>query len=318
MVTLVGCSGGAGRADSETAGASSGSVAATPVRVGAIRRDTLRVTVTAPGRTEVLREETVRAPFAGTLTRLAVIDGDRVSAGEELGRLVSRSSEAALEGARAMLASARTAQDSADARDALDLARRDWVERTLEAPEAGVVLSHAASLGDRLGEGDEILRIAADGSAVFRADVSQNDLALIAPGQPARVRLAARSDTLGGTVHGVLPAASSSTFSAPVRIDFRRGLPVPAEGLFGTATIVVGERAGVLSVPVDAVLTDDVTGVSRIAVVEGGTAHWIPVRTGVRDRGRVEIAGRGISDGARVIVSGQVGLPDSSAVRIAS
>jgi HlyD family secretion protein len=318
MVALAGCSGGAGRTDSGTAGASSGSVAATPVRVAAIRRDTLRVTVTAPGRTEVLREETVRAPFAGTLTRLAVIDGDRVSAGEELGRLVSRSSEAALEGARAMLASARTAQDSTDARQALALARRDWVERTLEAPEAGVVLSHAASLGDRLGEGDEILRIAADGSAVFRADVSQNDLARIAPGQPARVRLAARSDTLAGTVHGILPAASSSTFSAPVRIDLRHGLEVPAVGLFGTATIVVGERAGVLSVPADAVLTDDVTGVSRIAVVEGGTARWIPVRTGARDRGRVEIAGRGISDGDRVIVSGQVGLPDSSAVRIAS
>jgi len=292
------------------------SLAETPVQAAWIRRDTLQVTVTAPGRTEILREETVRAPFAGTLTRLNVTDGDQVDARADLGTLVSSSSESELTGAEAMLTSAQTAQDSADAYEALDLARRDRVERVLHAPEAGVVLSHAASPGDRVGEGDEILRIAAAGSGVFQAEVSQSDLSRVRPGQAALVVLPALSDTLAGTVHGILPAASKSSFSAPVRIDLRNGLAVPSVGLFGTATIVVGERRGVLSVPEEAILTDDVTGVSRVALVREGRVIWTRVQTGVRDRGRVEITGPGLAAGEPVVVAGQVGLPDSTAVRI--
>ncbi len=324
-LTLVACSGGgtgSGSGSSTGGGGSApadtGGAAGTPVRVGHVLRDTLRVLVTASGRTEVLEEETVRAPFAGTLTRLDVTDGDRVTAGQALASMISRSSEATLEGAQAMLRSAQTAADSADAREALQLARKNLVERVLEAPSAGVVLSHAASPGDRLSEGDEILRIAAAGSAVFVAEVPQNELALIRTGQPAWIRLAARPDTLAGTVHGILPAASSSTFSAPVRIDFRLGLKTPSVGLFGTASIVVGQCAGVLSVPVEAVLTDDITGVSRVAVVRDGKIAWVIVQTGVTDRGRIEISGPGIAAGDEVIVSGQVGLPDGAAVRVQS
>ena len=324
-LTLVAyCGGGTGSESGSSVGGSgstpaeTGGAAGTPVRVGHVLRDTLRILVTASGRTEVLEEETVRAPFAGTLTRLDVIDGDQVTSGEALASMISRSSEATLEGAQAMLRSARTAADSADAREALQLARRNLVERVLEAPSAGVVLSHAASPGDRLSEGDEILRVAAAGSAVFVAEVPQNELTLIRTGQPAWIRLAAMTDTLAGTVHGILPAASSSTFSAPVRIDFHRGLKTPAVGLFGTAIIVVGQRAGILSVPVAAVLTDDITGVSRVAVVRDGRVAWVTVQTGITDRGRIEISGPGIAAGDAVIVSGQVGLPDGAAVRIRS
>ncbi len=314
-MALLGCSAEESGGGRPGAGAGD-STAATPVRVDAVRRDTLRVIVTAPGRTQVLEEETVRAPFSGTLTQLAVIDGDRVAAGEVLPRMITRNSEATLRGAQAMLESALTAADSADAREALELARRDLVERTLEAPSAGVVLSHSASPGDRLGEGDEILHLAPAGSAVFVAQLPQNDLSSIRPGQSARIRLAARPDTLAGTVHGVMPAASSSGFSAPVRIDFGKSLPTPSVGLFGTASIIVGQRAGVLSVPLQAVLTDDVTGVSRLAVARSGRAFWVDVRTGITDRGRIQVAGPGIAPGVEVVVSGQVGLPDSAAVRI--
>ncbi len=319
LMALAACSGGgSGKGDESGSPPAGDTAAAVPVDLGRIVRDTLRVIVTASGRTQVLREETVRAPFAGTLTELRVTDGDRVREGDLLGRLVARSSEAAMEGAQAMLASARDAADSADAKAALALARREWVERVLKAPAAGVVLSHAATEGDRLGEGDEIVKLAAAGSAVFQAEVSQSDLARVKPGQRAWVRLSARADSLLGAVHGVLPTAAGDAFSAPVRIDLVNGLDVPAVGLFGTATIVVGERRGVLSAPAEAVITDDVTGISRVAAVRGGIAVWDTVRTGVADRGRVEITGPGVSAGETVIVNGQVGLPDSAAVRARS
>ena len=310
---VAGCAGGAGAGGD---GGAADAVAATPVRVSFARLDTLREQVSAPGQTSVLREGHVRAPFAGVLTSLTVTDGDRVAAGEVIGAMISLNSEAALDGARAMLASALTAADSADARQALALARADRVERSIRAPEAGVVLSHSASPGDRLAEGDEIVRLAAAGSTIFIADVAQSDAVGVRAGQPVEIRLAAESAPIRGVIHGVLPAASSVAFTVPVRVDLGADLATPAVGLFGTATITVGRQAGVVAVPTAAVLTDDITGVARVAVVRGGRALWVVVKKGLVDRGYVGVAGRGLAPGDTVIVSGQVGLPDSTRVLV--
>jgi multidrug efflux pump subunit AcrA (membrane-fusion protein) len=306
--------------DEDEAGAGAGAtdaLAATPVRVSLARLDTLRELVTAPGQTAVLREEHVRAPFAGVLANLRVTDGDGVRAGEAIATLVSLNSEAALDGAQAMLASARTAADSADARRALTLAQANQVERAITVAEAGVVLSHSASPGDRLAEGDEVVRLAAAHSSVFIADVAQSDAVGVRAGQPVAIRLAAASGTIRGTVQGVLPAASSTAFTVPVRVDLRDALAVPSVGLFGTATITVGREAGVLAVPVAAVLTDDITGTARVAAVHQGRARWVVVRKGIEDGGMVAVAGPGLAPGDTVIVSGHVGLPDSTRVRVA-
>jgi RND family efflux transporter MFP subunit len=313
---VAGCAGGAGAGRDSAAPGTAAAATATPVQVALARLDTLRELVSAPGQTSVLREEHVRAPFAGVLTSLRVTDGDRVTAGEIIGTMVSLNSEATLDGARAMLASARTRADSADARRALALAQENQIERAIRAPEGGVVLAHSASAGDRLAEGDEIVRLAAAGSTVFIADVAQSDAVGVRAGQPVEIRLAAQSAPMHGVIHGVLPAASSVAFTVPVRVDLGADLPTPAVGLFGTATITIGRQAGVLAVPTAAVLTDDITGVARVAVVRGGRAVWVVVTKGLVDRGYIGVTGPGLAPGDTVVVTGQVGLPDSTRVRV--
>jgi hypothetical protein len=70
-------------------------------------------------------------------------------------------------------------------------------------------------------------------------------------------------------------------------------------------------------VPPAAVLRDDVNGVTRLAVVDSAdVAHWIVVTTGIQRNGQLEIVTPDLPVGALVIVDGQVGLPDSSRVRI--
>jgi len=300
-----------GDGDSASAGAG-----ATPVAVVEIRTAALAVTVSAPGRTDVLRPLHVRAPFAGALASLRIADGDRVAAGEKLGTVVARASIAALAGARAMLYAAQTATERSDAQRALDLATRSVVEHPLQAPEAGVVVSHAANAGDLVNEGDDILVIAPWGAVAFIAQVVQSELPRLRPGQPATVDLAASAAPLRGAVHGILPAASTENLSAPVRIDFARTSGAIGIGLFGTARIIVGERRDVPVVPEAAVLRDDVYGTSRIAVATADHhAHWVTVTTGVRDGGMVEIVTPSLTPGTTVIVAGQVGLPEGAPVR---
>jgi RND family efflux transporter MFP subunit len=312
LAAAVACGGGSGRADSPP------TRAAVPVRTARAARATLLETVAGPGRTEAVKQLRLRAPFTGTLAALRVTDGDRVAQGQELAAIVSRNSAAALAGARAMLDAARTPAESSDARRALKLAERELVRAPLRAPEAGVVVSHAANEGDLVNEGDDILTIAAAGSVVFVAQIAQSDLARVRPGQPATIELAARPRPLRGVVRALLPAASSDNLTAPVRIDFAPGGAPAALGLFGTARITVGERRDVLVVPAAAVLRDDVYGTSRVAVVRpDGTAHWVAVTPGLRQGDALEIAASAapIAPGTAVIVAGQVGLPEGAAVQ---
>jgi multidrug efflux pump subunit AcrA (membrane-fusion protein) len=86
--------------------------------------------------------------------------------------------------------------------------------------------------------------------------------------------------------------------------------------MFGTARILVGERAGVAVVPDAAVLRDDVSGVSRLCLAVNGKAHWITVTTGIKDSGRTEIVSPPLTEGQTAIVSGLVGLPEGKTIAI--
>lgn len=288
---------------------------ATPVKIAEVVRTDLSVEVSAPGRTAAIAVQQVRAPFAGTLRALLVVDGDRVRAGQVVARMVSQNSQAALEGAQAMLRAARTPQQRSDAERALVLAQRGLVELALRAPEAGVVVSHGYSAGSLLAANDVIATIATIGSFVFIAELVQDDLPRIHPGQHASITLAARPAPLDGVVHGIIPAASAANLTVPVRIDFRGGAFVPtAIDLFGTARITVGEHRDVLAVPTAAVLRDDISGIERVAVVQAGRAHWVEVHTGVTQRGLMELRSPSLPAGEHVITMGQVGLPEGARV----
>jgi len=317
LLLSAACSGGGGAGD-EAAAAPDTTAGATPVRAAAIAREDVNVVVTAPGHTEALRQDRIRAPFPARLVALRVTDGDKVTAGQVVAEVVSKNSEAARQGAEQMLAAARSAQDSADAQRAIEIAGRTLVRQPLRAPTAGVVLSHAAEEGDYVDEGEVFLTIAEAGAVYFNAQVTQSDLNRVRPGQRATIDVPAVGPTpVGAVVHGVLPSASSQNLSAPVRLDFSPRRPDLPVGLFGTASIVVARQRDAIVVPQAAVLRDDVTGISRVAVIDSASvAHWVIVQTGAQQGDQVTITSPPLTPGQRVIVQGQVGLPDSTRVQI--
>jgi multidrug efflux pump subunit AcrA (membrane-fusion protein) len=290
---------------------------AVPVRVATVSRLALTEEVAASGHTAALAQEKIRAPFAGTLTELAVTDGDRVRRGDVLGTVASRDSEAALAGARDMQRQASTDAEKVDAARALALAQSGLVRSSILAPSDGTVLSHAAVRGDRVTEDQEILTIADAASVAFLVDVAQSDLSRIRPGQTVSVEIAGRPARLSGTVHDVLPGANAADYTAAVRVDLRGVEGVPPLGLFGTARITVAEHRDATVVPESAVLRDDVTGTSRLVLVEQGRARWLDVEPGMRSNGRVEIKAPPLDVGKIVVISGQVGLAEGSPVAAA-
>lgn len=311
------CSGSGTRGDAPAATGGKGApVAATPVSMAQVTRSDIAVTVSGPGRTDVIAEQRVRAPFTGIIATLTVAPGDRVGTGQPIGTIVSQSSQAALAGARSLLASARTPAERADARRALEVASAGLVHSTLRAPRAGVVLSRGASAGDLVTAGDSIATIAATGSLVFVAQLAQGDAIRVRAGQPATVTLAGSQVPVSGSVHAILPADSAGGLTVPVRIDIAPGGTPITLGLFGTAQIVVAQRKGALTVPAPAVIRDDIFGISRIATVAAGdSAHWVTVTPGTTTGGITEILSPQLPVGTRVITTGQVGLPEGTRVR---
>lgn len=297
--------------------------AATPVRAVPVGTADLDRIVSGTGHTVALVQQRVRPPFAGVLTELLVLDGDRVRRGEILGSIVSRDSQAALEGAREMVREARTPREKADAERAVALARRDLVLAKLESPADGSVLSHTANSGDRVTEDQDILTLSAANSLAFQADVPQSDLSRVRAGESAVVELSGRPASLSGAVHDVLPSANAVDLTVPVRIDLPETRPPLPVGLFGTAKIRIGSDLHATVVPSAAVLRDDITGKSRIAMIEvpgegKGPPHarWKEVTTGLVQSGLVEILAPPLPAGTRVIVAGQVGLPDGAPVAL--
>ncbi len=314
LVLALSCRGdGEKEEKKETSPASDAPAAALPIKTERARLARLERNVNAPGHTVALVQQKVRAPFAGTLLGLSVIDGDRVRRGDSVGTIVSRDSEAAVAGAKEMEREARTPAEQEDARRAIALADRNRIRADIKAPADGVVLSHAAAPGDRLTEDQEILALADAGSLVFVADVSQNDLSLIRPGQKASIAIAGAPRPVSGIVHDVMPMANPADFTAPVRIDLARGAPLGV-GLFGTAHVVVAEKPNALVVPDAAILRDDVTGKTRIAVVRDGKVHWQEVTLGMRGAEGTEIVSPALPPGEAVAVEGLVGLPEGATV----
>lgn len=309
---------GRGKPPAEAAaGDASAAEAATPVTVAPVLRRTLAVRVSGPGATEALQVAAVQAPFAGVLTDLRVQDGDRVAAGQVIGHVVSRESAAALDGARALAAAAKSPAERRDAERALALARAGQVAVPLRAPAAGVVVSHQATAGALVVGSQDVVTVAATGAIAFVARIDQAALARVRPGEPATVEIPALGVTLPGRVHALLPLANAGEFSAPVRIDFEGRERPRAPGLFGTASIVVEEVRDAQVVPAAAVLRDDVTGTTRVATVTPeGTARWVEVRAGVSEGGDVQVVSPALPPGARVVTEGLVGLPEGARVRV--
>jgi len=272
------------------------------------------ITVTGSGRTDALEQQKIRAPFKGLLHELRVTDGDSVKKGQVVAVLIAQESESALTGARALLRAATTPQQRSDAARALEIAQGSLVQANLRAPETGVIVSHGADEGALVAEAQDLLSLAASDSFVFVANIVQTDLPRIRAGEAAQVALSAHPAPIRGSVHGVLPAASPSDLTEPVRIDLQSA--PQALGLFGTATITVGERRNVLVVPQAAILRDDVSGIQRVAIAENGKAHWETVRSGASADGQVEVVEPALSEGTQVITDGQVGLPDGAPVQV--
>lgn len=211
-------------------------------------------------------------------------------------------SQANADKANAAAISATQSLESARANLALVEAQLENVELMLsrtevKAPVAGEITARNAQVGSiATAAGLPMFTMIRDGSLELRADVAEGDVLRLQPGQTVALHLTGDTSERKGTVRLIEPSIDLSTRMGRVRVTLENTAGV-RPGMFAVAEILVAERE-TLAAPVTAL------GISpegpTVLQVTDTTARLVPVQTGIRQAGWVEITG-GLAEGAQVV-----------------
>lgn len=318
------------------------------VRTARVEMRPLTGGLTSSGVLVAREEAAVGAELAGyRVSRVLADVGDRVSAGEPLVVLDDALIRAQMDQANANLQQQRVAAQQAQreaervrgldsegvlAREAVEQRRfsaesatagvaasqaqvaelRTRQQRlTVRAPVSGLVLERNIRPGDISGAGGQpYFRIARGGLMELDAEVSEAVLPQIKPGDRARVTLPS-GETVDGAVRVVSPVVDPQTRLGRVRVLLNPG-PGQRPGGFGRAEFTQ-VRQSAPAVPETAVRFD-ADGASLMVVGAGNKVNRVPVRTGRRANGYVELV-EGPPPGSQVLLGGAAFVLEGDVVR---
>ena len=245
------------------------------------------------------------APSAGVVTKVNVVEGQHIEKGDVLVELNSQAAEAEVERQKTLYA-----QQNTSLRNLQD-AEAQLAMLQITAPLSGTV----ARVNVKPGQAVDLTTVVAEVMDLNRLAVS------------AEIPAAEANNLKPGNSLEVLtepPETTEILFVSPnVNKDndtilVRALLPKDSglrPGQFVSLRIVTAVHTNCLVVPSESVVTDD-SGKSVIALVKNGEAAQLPVQTGLRENGLVEVAAPEIKEGDVIVTVGAYGLPEKTKIRV--
>lgn len=187
------------------------------------------------------------------------------------------------------------------------------------APADGVVTEKMVVQGTRVGPDQPLYRTASLSPMWLVAEVQEQDLGSIRPGQQAKAALVAfPGRSFEGTVEFVYPSLTAETRTARVRIIILNADGALRAGMFANVEIDAPAGTGsgpALAVPSSAILD---SGTRQVVLVDRGEGRFEPrqVRVGAQGDGSAEILD-GLKAGERVVVGANFLIDAESNLRSA-
>ena len=315
------------------------------VRVAEASLESLSAETTVPGTVISRSDARIAAEVEGRLMTVVEV-GTRVAAGEPLAtiedtnlRLLNAELQAEVRRAEARLRFldseaeriAKLAESNLAAANQVELTRSDrdiaqgdlevararleqneyQIERTrLRAPFAGIVVERLMMPGERVLDGDVVVRLVDQEHLEVVARAPLEYIGFTSPGQ--LIALHAGDESVLGEIRTVVAVGDEQTHQFELRIDLAEAaFPV---GQTLRVSVPTSDRRSVLTVPRDALVLRP-EGVSVFVVDANNEARQVSVTTGIGSGDRIEVQG-GISPGDRVVIRGNERLQPGQPVSI--
>jgi RND family efflux transporter MFP subunit len=318
-------------------------VTVVPAKMGLIPRS-LMVTGSLAARDELpIGTETSGLALSAVLVEV----GDQVKQGQLLARFNDSVLRAQTQQAQAALveAEANEVEAANNSRRAEELAKAGWIsgkdfdnrralalgmsarvgvakanlafaeaklkQAELRAPTGGTITSRSAHLGE-VTVGTEMFRMIRDDRVELIAELPENELAGIKPGQKTTLTIAGSSQNAEGAVRLVEPTVDVKTRIGRVRIDVDQAANL-RPGMFVTGQILL-DQSDALVAPEKAIVYLD--GKPIVFVVDaGGTVTQRPVSLGPRAAGMIAVQS-GVQPGERLVLRGAAYLKNGDQVTV--
>lgn len=304
------------------------------VTVAAVQPARFVERIDAVGTARANEQVTLTAPVTQRIVRLNFDDGAYVARGQVIAVLETATQNAQLAQAQARAREANQQLDRLEAlrsrgfatRSAVDAqvalagqasaqaaeARAGIADRVVRAPFGGWVSLRNISAGAVVTAGTEIVTVSDVSRIKLDFAVPETLLAQVRPGQPIVAVAAAYPDQpFRGTIDTVDPVLNPQTRAATVRAILPNGDRRLKPGMLLTVVIEAQSRTSP-AVPELAIVGEGER--SFVFTVENGKAKRLPVRTGLRQNGMVEIV-EGLRAGQRVVTEGVVKIAEGQTVR---
>jgi membrane fusion protein, multidrug efflux system len=288
------------------------------VQVGALKRMTLHRYVTGYGTVEpapATAEQPaagaqLAAPTAGVVAKNNVVEGQHVEKGDVLmelnsGAATAEYAEQEVERQRKLYAQQNTSLKN------LQDAEAQLASLRVTAPLSGTVTRLNVKPGGAVDVNTVVAEVMDLNRLAVGAEIPASEAGELQTGEEVQV-------LTGPPVTALLSFVSPAVDPNNGAVLVRTLLPADSglrPGQFVSLRIVTAVHTNCLAAPEEGVVTD-INGRSVIALANGDEATQMPVRTGFRENGWVEIQGAGFKEGDSAVTVGAYGLPEKTKIQV--
>lgn len=307
-----------------------------PVEVAAVSEGTVSAYISSTANLVAESEVKVLSEVEGRVLTLRVEEGDWVKNGQVLATLVRDDEQIAFKKAQLKQTNARAAFDRAKelvdreliSREEFDklkidyeitgqeLAEAEWAlkKTTIVAPFSGRVTARMTQLGQHVRPGDELFQVTDYNPLIARIYLPERDVLGLEEGRTVQIRLdAADQVSFAGRIRQISPVVDTSTGTVKVTVEATEPPKEVRPGSFVSVNIVRETHPEAVLLPREAVLRE--LQKAHVFVAEDDVAEKRSVTLGLEEGDLIEVIS-GVEAGDQVIVTGQGGLKDGSAVKI--
>lgn len=355
LLALAGCKGkpadaeGTAAADS-SGGAESGSSSqvSLPVVGAEVRKGDLILSINTTGQVRSQAVANLKAEVSGTVDRVLVQPGQRVTKGQPLVTLDRRSFDLNVREAEASVAQATVqfndyvVPDSvvtgqpipADRREnarirsgllaaevRLERAKLERERAVIDAPFNGIVDRVEVAPGERVSAGESVATVVDVNDLRVEAAVLEHDMPLLKVGGDAAILSPAAGASVHGTISAILPLVDSTTRAgrAVVRVP-AAAAALLRPGMYADVKLESSRLPGRILVPTRAVVERE--GRPLVFVVRNGRAQWTYISPGRTNGTETEVLADSVSGqipvavGDTVLIEGHLTLTHDAPVRL--